>query len=163
MNIYLEIEQILSQILAFLVMLWVLKRFAWKPLLNVMEERRKKIETEFETIAEQKKDVARLLDEYHKKLEDIEAEARLKIQEEISKGRKIAQEMKEDATQQAKNLLEKSQLEIQREIGKAKIQLKNEIVNLVIASTQKMVQHELEQPNKQKQLVEEILEQTELK
>jgi len=157
-----EIGQVLTQIVAFLIVVWVLKKFAWKPLLSVMEERKNKIRAEFDSIEEQKKNIQTLTDNYNEKLKDIEAEARFKIQEAVNDGRRISQEIQAEARNQAKEILTKAQAEVEREIAKAKIQLKNDLVNMTIAATQKIIQERLD-GDKHKKLIADFVEQAEFK
>lgn len=158
----LEIGQIFSQIVAFLIMIWVMKRYAWKPILGLMEERRKKIESEFELIEERKKEVNKLLDDYHEKLAGIEARTKIVLQNAEKEGQKISQEIQDDAHKKAEVIIKKGQDEIEKEIAKAKIQLKSELVNLIISATQKMVQQDLD-PEKQKQLITKFISEADLK
>lgn len=160
---HLEIQQILAQVIAFMIMVWVLNRYAWKPLLRLLEERRDKIYTEFQSIDDQKKEIKKLTEEYNIKLKGIEAEARQKIQEEISKGREIAEKIQKEAHTQAQGILTKAQSDVEREIAKAKIQLKNDLVDLVITSTQKVIQEKMQDKDKQKALIGEFIEQVEVK
>jgi len=158
----LEIGQVLTQIVAFLIVVWVLKKFAWKPLLSVMEERRKKIRAEFEGIEEQKKKVQTLTEEYQEKLKGIEAEARAKIQEAVNEGRKISQEIQTEARAQAREILDRTKEQVEREIAKAKIQLKNDLVNMTVAATEKIIKEKLDAQKHQK-LIEEFIDQAEFK
>ena len=52
-----ELQQVLTHTVGFLITVWVLKRFAWGPLLGMMEERRNKIVGEFQKIEEEKEKV----------------------------------------------------------------------------------------------------------
>ena len=158
----LEIGQILTQIIAFIIVVWILKKFAWKPLLLVMEERRKKIKAEFEGIEEQKKKIQALTEEYQERLKGIEAEARIKIQEAVKEGRKISQEIQAEARNQAKEILSKAHSEVEREIAKAKLQLKNDLVNMTISATQKIIQERLDQ-EKHRKLIADFVDQAEFK
>jgi len=155
----LQIELVISQIIAFLIVLWVMKRYAWKPLLTVMEDRRNKIQGEFDSIEEQKKEINRLKKEYKDKLANIDAEAKLKYQEELNKGKKAGQDVIAQAHKDAKEIIFKAQADAEAEVQKAKIQLKEDLVNLVMASTKKVIQKDLDDPKKQKALIEEFLEQ----
>ena len=58
-----HIAQILTQIIGFLVALWILKRYAWKPLLGILDERRAKISGELDTIEQEKGRVEELKQE----------------------------------------------------------------------------------------------------
>ena len=158
----LEIGQVLTQIVAFLLVVWVLKKFAWKPLLAVMEERKNKIKSEFDSLEEQKKKAQTLLEEYQEKLRNIEAEARARIQEAVAEGRKISQEIQTEARRQAQEILVKTKSEIEREVAQAKIQLKNDLVNMTIAATQKIIQAELNQ-ERHKKLIADFVEQADFR
>lgn len=160
--INIEIGQILTQIVAFLFMYWILKKFAWKPLLAIMEERKQKIESEFEFIEQQKREIQHLNDEYNAKLKDIDAKARVKIQEGIDKGYKLAREIQEEARVQAKNIISHTQDEVVKEIAKAKIQMKKEIIHLTIEATKKLLKEEIDE-KKQESLIDKFLEEAELK
>lgn len=50
----LDLGQIIVQIIGFLAMLWILKRYGWKPLLDLLDARRQKIQSEFDSIEEKK-------------------------------------------------------------------------------------------------------------
>lgn len=157
---HIEIGQVVSQIIAFLIMLWVLKRYAWKPLLNTLEQRKNKIATDLSTIEEQKKALASLMIEHNQRLKDIEAQAQMRIQEAVVEGQKRAQVIQEEAHNQAKNLIKKAQEQLQIEILKAKTQLKEEIVHIALTSAQKMIKESLDL-DKQNQIISEFVEQME--
>jgi F-type H+-transporting ATPase subunit b len=156
-----HIEQILSQIVAFLIMFWILKRYAWKPLSNILEERTKKIAGEFESIAQEKNELALLNAQYHERLKKIEEEARSKIQEGINKGNQLAVKIQEQAHQQAAELMNRTKEEIGLEIAKGKAELKGEVVSMAISMTQKILHKELD-AGKQKQLLSEFIKEAEL-
>lgn len=158
----LEISQILLQMVAFLLMLWILKKFGWKTILDLLKERHKKIQTEFEMIDEQKKQVRLLTDEYREKLSGIDAEARRKIQEAILEGRKISMEIQQEAQTHANEMLEKTKEEMTREISNAKTQLKNDIVDIAIIAAEKILQEKIDR-TKHAKLISEFVEGAELK
>jgi F-type H+-transporting ATPase subunit b len=158
----LEASQIIIQIIAFLVMLWVMKRYGWKPLLGILEERRLKIQAEFDSIASQKEEVKQLALQYEERLKGIDAEMRKKIQEAIAQGQKISAEIQEDAQARAKEILQKTKSEVEGEIAKAKIELKNDMVNLVVNVTKKILQEELD-ASTQKKLIINFLDEVQMK
>lgn len=158
----LELSQILIQIIAFLVMLWVMKRYGWKPLLDVLEGRQKKIHDEFDSIAAQKEEVKQLMVQYEEKLKEVESNMRKKIQEAVAKGNKISVEIQEDAQAKAKEIVEKAKSEVKEEIVKAKNQLKDDMVNLVMDTTKKILQENLDTES-QKKLIAKFVEEVHLK
>lgn len=158
----LEIGQIVSQIIAFLIMVWVLKRFAWKPLLGILEERKKKIQSEFDYIDDQKNEIKKMIDDYHAKLGEIDKQAQVALQNAIADGRQAANAIQKEAHQKSEALFAKTQEEIQNEIARAKVQLKNDLVKMIVLTTQKVVQAELD-PEKQQKLVAKFINETEFK
>lgn len=153
-----EIGQIIAQIISFLFMLWILKKYAWKPLLSIMEERKNKIQSEFGWIEEQKKEIEKRDKEYKEKLKGIDVQARAKIQEATKEGQQIAQKLQREAYDQAKAIIAKTQVDLKSEIQKAKRQLKDDLVKISLAATQKIIQDNLN-VEKQTKLVEEFVEQ----
>lgn len=158
----LEIGQIVSQIIAFLIMLWVMKRFAWKPLLGVMEERRQKIQAEFDYISDQKNEIQKLIDDYHKKLDDLEGQGKVIIQKAISEGRNLAKDIQKEAHENAEVIVKKAQQEVDIQIAKAKVQLKTELVDMIIGISQKVIKEDLDN-EKQKKLVSAFIDEAKFK
>lgn len=158
---HIELAQIFTQIVSFLVMLWVLKRFAWKPLLKLLDERRNKIQSEFDTIEEQKRDNELLALEYQEKLKAVDAKAWIIIKEAGDKGHRLLKEIEDEAHAEAKAIVAKAQDELQHEIAKAKVQLRGEIVNMTLAATQKVIETNLD-TEKQKKLINDFVEKAEI-
>lgn len=155
MNI--EIQQILTQALGFLILLWLLKKFAWKPLLSMLDERREKISSEFSNIERVKADLSRLEADYKAKLVDIDAQARQKIQEAISEGQRIAADIQEKARDEAKKTLDKAKSNIDMEISKARVELRNQMAMIAIGAAEKILKEELDR-ERHKRLVADFIE-----
>jgi F-type H+-transporting ATPase subunit b len=158
----LEFWQIFSQIVAFLIMLYILKRYAWQPLLNILDQRRKKIEAEFALIEERKKEAQELLDAYHNKLSLVEKESKDKIHAAEQEGEKRAQVILHEAEQRAQRLIDKGRADIVRESTQAQAALKSEVVNLAIEISEKILKEQLKQ-SEQEQLAQKYVEQLEWK
>lgn len=152
----LELSQILTQLVAFLIVLWVMKKFAWKPFYNILENRRQKIQSEFDSIAKQKEEIENTKKSYEQKLADIDTLARDKVKEGIKEGQKVGEDIKAEARQEAKGILDRTQGDIAKEISKAQIKLKTDIINLTMAATQKII-HQSIDVEKQKKLIEETI------
>jgi len=153
-------QQVLTQIVGFLIVLWVLKRFAWKPILTLLEERRQKIKSEFDEAARRKEAANQLLASYEAKLKEIDAAARAKIAEAVSEAQKIAGEIKEEARREGRESVVRSQAEIQREIAKAKVQLKEDMVAISLMATEKIISQRLDEPG-HRRLIDDFLAKVE--
>jgi F-type H+-transporting ATPase subunit b len=152
----LEIGQIITQIIGFLIAVFLLKKFAWKPLLSILEERRSKIKSEFDNIDKEKQKATNLLSDYQTKLKEIDALARLKIQEAAQDGQKLANEIKENARKESKDILNKARDQIERDMDQAKVQLKNDLVNMTMWVAEKLIREKLDEEGDKKLIAEFI-------
>ena len=154
----LEIQQILTQAIGFLVLLFILKKIAWKPLLSLLDERREKISSEFRNIERTKSELSRLEQDYKARLAEIEAQARQKIQEAIAEGQRIAVEVQEKAREEGKNILNKAKDNIELEVAKARVELRNQVASLAIRAAEKVIKEELSE-ERHKRLVNEFIDE----
>ena len=154
----LVLQEILAQIVAFVILLWVLRKVAWKPLLSLLDERRNRIQEAFDKIESSRKEIDALKSDYEKKFAEIEHEARSKIQEAMAEGRGLASEIQEKARQEAREILERAKENIELEIGKARIELKDVIVSLTLQATENLLREKLD-PSEHKRLISQFLEE----
>jgi len=138
------LQQVLTQIVGFLLLLWLLRKYAWGPLLQSLEDRRSKIAAEQSEILASKESVKILQGEYEAKIREIKQEAILKIQEAIVEGQKVAKEITVSARKEADAMLSKGKENISREMALAKVQLRNEVADIVIATASKVIRKELD-------------------
>ncbi len=158
----LDISQIIIQIIAFLVMLWVMKRYGWQPLLDILEARRKKIQAELDSIAAQKEQMDQLSIQYQEKIKEIDAEVRKKMQEAVLQSQKMSSQIQKEAQLHAQEILQRAKSEMESEIAKAKNQLKNDIVNLVIHATEKILKEKLDDSG-QRELITKFIGEAQVK
>lgn len=154
----LEIGQIVTHIIGFLIAVLLLKKFAWKPLLSILEERRSKIKSEFDNIDKEKKKVEDLVSDYQTKLKEIDSLARVKIQEAAREGQKVGNEIKENARKESKDILTRAREEIQMDVDKAKVQLKNDLVNMTMRAAEKLIRERLDE-EKDRELIARFIEE----
>jgi F-type H+-transporting ATPase subunit b len=154
----LEFGQIVTQIIGFLIAVIILKKFAWKPLLSMLEERRNKIKAEFDEIGEERKKTEKLYTEYETKLKEIDSLARTKIQEAAREGQTLANEIKESARKEAKEIVTKAREDISRDIEKAKVQLRDDVVSLTLQIVEKLMGEKLD-AEKDKKLVVRFMDE----
>ena len=140
------------QLAGFLIAFGILKRFFWQRVLNVLDERRDRIAAEFRGIDETKSELETLKKEYQQHLEKIEEEARVKIQQAISDGRRIGMEIEEDARAHARETLEKTKEAVALEVAKARVELKEQVVDLAIQVTHKVLQKHLDEETDQRMI-----------
>lgn len=139
------LAQFVVNILAFLLLLAILKKFAWGSLLKLIDERREKILSEFGQIEQTKQELAKLKVEYQAHLTQIEEEARSKIQQAVAEGRRVSSEIEEQARSRSRESLEKAKETIALELAKAREELREQVVDLAIGATHKVLQQHLDE------------------
>ena len=153
-----DLQQIVSQALSFLLLLFVLRRFAWRPLLGVLDARRARIEAHLREAARLQEEAARLQQDLARRLAMIDDEARVKIQQAIQEGRRMAAEVQEDARTQAQGILAKSKETIELELAKAKVTLRDELAELTASAVQRLLRQTLDEKTDHR-LIASILEE----
>jgi F-type H+-transporting ATPase subunit b len=145
-------------IITFLVLLSVMKKFAWKPILKMLEEREGKIRAALEEADRARAEAAEMLKQNEKNL----VRAGEEYQKMIREGKALAEKLKEDivtkAKQQAQQELKLATEEIQRNVEAAKLQLRAEVADLAIKAAEKILEETLDE-KKQKQLIDSVMNQ----
>ena len=139
----LSANELVAQIIAFLILLFLMKRFVWKPFLKVLDDRKNRIASEFKSIDDAKDEVAKIRADYEARLAHIEAAAKERILSAVEEGRKAAEEIRRLARADGEQILAKAQESIKAEVAKAEETLKDKIVNLTIDVAAKVIQEKL--------------------
>jgi|SRR6185503_2646702 F-type H+-transporting ATPase subunit b len=155
-----DVPQVLTQILGFLLMVWILRRYAWGPVMGMLEARREKIAGEFKEAERRKAEAEGLKAKYDAELRTIDAQARQKINEAMAEGQRVAGEIKTQAQTDAAARLERAADEIAREREKAKEIVKEQIVTLSLRAAEKILRQKLDDPA-QRKLVGEFVDEVE--
>jgi len=156
----LQWQLLVTHAVGFLITLWILKKFAWGPLLHMLDERRKNISGEFENIEHKKEEVTKLTIEYESKLKGIDEERRVKIVEAVNDGKKIAGEIEANARVKVKQKAEKADQDLQRDIAKAKVELKEDMIAMALAAAEKVIHERLDEP-KHRELISDFIDSIE--
>lgn len=157
-----EIDQIITQIISFLLILWILSRFAWKPFLKLLDDRKDRIQSEFREIDDRKQQADDLNKEYQSKLKQLESDAQEKMAQVVEQAKLNAEAIKEEARQKAKAILVDAQEDIAKEIAQAKKSMKKELVDISLAATENVLQASLDK-DKQKEFARKYIEQPEVR
>lgn len=152
------IAQLLTTLLAFGIFFFLAKKMFWKPLLATIDERQSKIKGEFDRIDAMQRQVDQLQADYSKRLSDIEAEARLKLQEAMAQGKAIAEQVADQARRDAETTRARAEQTLAIELDKAKAELKQDVVRMTLAATEKVIRQNMNEP-RQQELVSSFVEE----
>ena len=156
----LELQQIISQSVSFIILVFVLRRFAWRPLLAMLDQRRAHIEDGLRQVAQSKAEMTRLQAEYTQRLARIDEEARAKIQQAVLEGKRVAMEIQEQARAQTRAIIDKSREAIELELAKAKVTLRDQMVAMTMDAAERILRQKLDAKS-DRQLIEQVLAELE--
>ena len=150
------------QIILFLLLLVLLKKFAWKPILDALNDREEGIQNALDEADKARQEMADLQSSNEQILKEAreERDALLKDARDIKNN--MLSEAKDEAKKQAGKIIEQAKATIETEKQAAITDLKNQVAELSIGIAEKMIREELSNKNKQIKLIEKMLDDTTL-
>jgi len=148
--------------LTFLTVLFLLSKFAWKPILKMISEREKTIEDALLSAEKAKLEMARMTASNESLLREAQAErdAMLKLARETKD--QIIHEARTRATVEGERLISIAREAINNEKLAAVTELKNQVAQLSLQVAEKLVKHELSSDEKQKALANTLISELKL-
>jgi F-type H+-transporting ATPase subunit b len=143
-------------LIVFALLVVILGKFAWGPILKNVESREKNIQSAIDEAARRNVEAAKLLDEHKAQLADARRQANELIAEGRSAGEGVRKTIEEKARAEAQQIVERARQEIERERDAAIAALRKESVDLALAAAAKLMQQNLD-ASKDRQLVERYL------
>jgi len=147
------------QLVLFVGLVLLLKKFAWGPILNSVNEREEGIKNALDEAENARKEMQNLNADNAKILKEARAQRDELLKEAREMKETIISEAKEEAQVQANKVVEQAQATIQSEKQAAITDLKNQVAELSINIAEKVVRGELSDKNKQTKLVEDLLKE----
>lgn len=148
--------------ITFLIVLFILKKFAWKPILQGIHDRESSIENALKAAENAKAEVANLKAENERILADARAERDNMIREARELRESMISEAKNKAKAEGDKMLASARESIQNEKMAAITDLKNQVAQLSIDIAEKIIARELSSENKQKELIGDLLKEVKL-
>jgi F-type H+-transporting ATPase subunit b len=146
--------QFIAQLVLFIIVYFVLNRFAFGPLLKVLEERRKRIEEGQLNAEKIKKQLAEAELRYQEVLRKANDDAQILLEESRKNNEAFSQREMEKAVKESAAIVERARHEITSERNRMVDEVKREMVSLVVKTTAKVAGKVLS-PEDQKRLSEE--------
>lgn len=149
-------------ILAFIVVLVILKKFAWKPILKGLDDRETNIANSIATAEKVKLEMAQLKNDNEALLVSAREERAAMLKEAKEFKDKIIAEAKDEAKVQAAKIITDAQASIQNQKMAAITDLKNQIGNMVIEVSEKILRRELSNKTEQESYIQELAQAVKL-
>lgn len=147
-------------IIVFLVLLALLRKFAWAPLLASLEQRQELIRKSLDDAQQARKELERLNQESAQILKNANAEAESIVSRSWSEAEKLREEMKQKARSDADAIMKEAQRQIEIETGRAVRQIRNEVADISVNIASKLIQRNFSREDNSR-LIEDTLKQIE--
>ncbi len=151
------------QTVLFVLLLLLLKKFAWKPILEALNSREEGIQNALDEADKARQEMLDLQSSNEKILKEARAERDSLIKDARMIKDKMITEAKDEAKAQSNKIIEQAKQTIQNEKLSAITELKNQVAELSIGIAEKIMKDELSNKDKQVKLIEKMLDEASLK
>jgi F-type H+-transporting ATPase subunit b len=153
-----KLPQLLTTALGFLFFVWILGKFAWGPILDLLDERRGKIDGDYTAAEKNLAESETLKGEFELKLADIKVIQREMVQEAVKRGEDIAEGIEKKARSGADDTRQKAAQDIELATQKAQIELRDDVVAMAIGAAEKVIDERLDD-NLHRKLITDYIDQ----
>ena len=146
-------------VISFSVILFILKKYAWKPILNALIEREITIDTALKSADKAKEEMEQLKADNEKIIKEAKNERDNLLKDTRQLKDKIISEAKQKAISEGKKMIEDARGKIESEKEAALDEIKNQVVSFSIEIAEKILKKKLEKTKDQKDLINELIDE----
>ncbi len=148
-------------IVTFLVLLALLAKFAWRPLLQALESRQERIRKSLEDAERARQELERLQQESAKILQQARIEAESIVTQTRADAERLREELKQKAKDEADNILRNAQQQIQLQTRQAIQQIRHEVADIAVLLASKLIERNIAKEDNAR-LIDDTLKQIEV-
>lgn len=157
-----ELGTFIWMFLAFAIVLFILKKFAWKPILSALKEREDSIEDALRSAERAKEEMAELQAGNEKILQEARKEREAMLKEAKEMGGKLVSEAKQKATIEAEKVIESARINIEGEKTAALSEIKAQVANLSVEIAEKILRQQFADDQQQKDYFKKLMDEVKL-
>jgi F-type H+-transporting ATPase subunit b len=150
------------QLIGFLALLFILVKFAWKPMLASLAEREASIDGALKSAEQARSEMANLKAENEKLLQEARLERDVILKKAQEASVKMIEEAKTEAAKQGAQLIESAKAVIETEKKAALTEVKNQVALLTLEVTEKLLRKKLADDKAQVELVDQFIKDLKL-
>jgi len=143
-------------VVTFVVLMLVLKKFAWKPILTALDQRESAIKESLEKAEKAKEEAQKILDENQANLAKAEEESKKIISQSRAYAEKLKEQILQESKVEAKKIIEEASAEIDRKKDAAFDELKGQVAEIAIQAAEKILKENLDK-NTQTKIVDKYI------
>jgi F-type H+-transporting ATPase subunit b len=146
-------------VISFSVILFILKKFAWKPILKALKDREITIDTALKSADRAKEEMEQLKADNEKIIKEAKNERDNLLKDARQVKDKIISEAKQKANSEAKKIITGAKVKIESEKEAALDEIKNQVAVFSIEIAEKILKKKLEKTKDQKELIDELIDE----
>ena len=147
-------------VITFLVLLGLLAKFAWKPLLRALDSRQETIRKSLDDAQKAKEDLERLQTQSAQMLRQARLDADAIISKTYTEAEKLGEELRQKAREESEGIVKNAQRQIQNETSRALQEIRREAVDLSVTIASKLLERHVSKEDNAR-LIDETLKQIE--
>ncbi len=157
-TLHIEIGTMLVQLVAFLILMWLLGKYALKPTMKVMDKRQEYIQTQISSAEEANKEAARLVEEQGRVLAAARQESHDILERAKQQKEREGELIIKAAQENVERLMKEARAEIENEKNKAVAALRSQVSAMSVMIASKIIEKQVDEKS-QKELIEQYLNQ----
>jgi F-type H+-transporting ATPase subunit b len=154
-----SVPTLITQVISFIILLVILRLFAYKPLMRMMDERSKRIKESLEQAETLKAESAKGEEELKKQLEAASHEGQDRIARAIKAGEEVKAQAREEAKKETEKLIGRARAEIRQERDAAVAGVRREFADLTVLAAGKVIEKSLDKKD-HRELIDKVLEES---
>ena len=151
------------QTIIFVILIFLLKKFAWSPILKAVNDREQGIKDALDSAEAAKKEMQSLQADNEKIMKEARAERDSLLKEARDLKNSIVSQAKDEAKDEAQKIIESANEAILNEKNAAVSEIKKQVASLSIEIAEKLLKEKLSDDNKQMKIVEDLIKDVKLK
>lgn len=148
---------LLWQVFNFLVLLWLLKRYLYGPITEMLDKRKQKVNSDLDQAQQEREEAAALKEKYENKLREAREKSEEIVNEAEKRGKKRAREIVEEAETDAIRVKESKMAEVEQARREAADELRNHVAAISLMAAGKLINEKIDQ-KKHEELINEYIE-----
>ena len=149
-------------LIIFGIVVFILRKFAWKPILNALKDREESIAQAINSAEKAREEVADLKADNEKIIIEARNEKDIILKEAKVIKEKIVSEAKEQANAETQKSIEHARQQIQSEKNAAISEIKKQVAELSVLIAEKVIKKELSNPDEQEKMVDDLIDDIKL-
>ncbi len=145
-------------VVSFTILLFLLSKFAWRPILESLKERENSIEKALKAAEEAKREVENIKSENEKIIKEALLERDKILKEAHETKNKIIEEAKNQAKEEAARVLQNAREEIEHEKNVMLTEMKNIVVDMSVSIAEKVLSRQLDNKDQQEKYISELFD-----